>query len=301
MSDQHQQNSTDTILVVEDDPAMCLLIQRILGHDSYESIAAGDGVEAQVTIRSRVNKPSAILLDWQMPRMNGIEFLNWIKKEPEYEHIPVIMVTSMIAPENIKEGIEAGAFYYLTKPMEEQVLRAIVRAAVSDLHQKQMLLDRIKKSDNPFGQLIEGKFRFKRNDEAEFIAVAIANASAAPQKTMVISEILLNAVEHGNLGITYDEKTDLISKNILQQEVARRLALPEYAKKYVELTIKRNNGGLIVEVEDQGAGFDFTKYLQMDESRVFDNHGRGIALCGEYLDLKYLGRGNRVVVTIPGT
>lgn len=290
----------DTVLIVEDDKAMCLLIEFVLSQDSYKVMKAENGKEAISIVESANNEIAAILLDWQMPIMDGMEFLRWIKKEPAYCDIPVIMETSMISPENIKEGIDAGAFYYLTKPVEESVLRSIVRAAISDLKQKKVLIERAQKSENPFGKMMEGTFRFRTTEEAEVLAVAIANSSTAPQKAMVISEILLNAVEHGNLGITYEEKTALITNNMLRQEVERRLAMPEYSNKYVQLKIRRYDNGITVEIEDQGSGFDFGRFLHMDESRVFDNHGRGIALSGEYLGLNYLGNGNKVVVTIPG-
>jgi len=290
----------DTILVVDDDSAMCLLIERMLADDTYSVILAGDGAEAQSILRSTKEEISSILLDWQMPRMNGIEFLQWIKKDASFENIPVIMETSMIMPENIKEGIDAGAFYYLTKPIEENVLRSIVRASVADYRQKISLLERVRRSDNPFAQLVEAAFRYRTLDEAEFLAVAIANASANPERSMVISEILTNAVEHGNLGISYEEKTSLVENNTFRQEIDRRLAMPEFVRKYVDLRITRNEQGITVSVEDQGNGFEFQKYLQMDESRVFDNHGRGIALTREYLKLRYIGNGNKVIVTIPG-
>ncbi len=265
----------ETVLIVDDDAAVCLLIDRMLEEDHYTVLTASDGVEAQSLLRSSKEKIATVLLDWQMPRMNGIEFLRWIKNDPEYDHIPVVMATSMIMPENIKEGIDAGAFYYLTKPIEERVLRSIVRAAISDLRQKETLLERIRRSDNPFAQLVEASFRYRTTEEAEFLAVAIANSSAVPQRAMVICEILTNAVEHGNLGITYEEKTSLIANNTLSQEVKRRLALPEFAEKYVNLRIRRSVTGITVEIEDEGRGFEFRKYLHMDESRVFDNHGRG--------------------------
>jgi CheY-like chemotaxis protein len=289
----------DTILIVDDDAAMCLLIERMLEDDDYVVLTARDGVEAQSMLQSSRKEIAGILLDWQMPRMNGIEFLKWVKKEVAYEQIPVIMETSMVMPENIKEGIDAGAFYYLTKPIDEKVLRSIVRAAISDFHQKESLLERVRRSDNPFGQLVEGTFRFRTMEEAEFLAVAIANSSRDPQKAMIISEILTNAVEHGNLGITYEEKGACVANNSMNQEIELRLSMPEFASKYVSLIFRRSEMGITVEVEDQGIGFDFRKYLQMDEARVFDNHGRGIALSSEYLKLEYVGNGNRVIVTIP--
>ena len=79
----------------------------------------------------------------------------------------------------------------------------------------------------------------------------------------------------------------------------RRLALPENAKKYVEMTIKKYPDKMTVFIQDKGQGFDFKQYLTMDPSRAFDNHGRGIAIANSYLDLQYFDPGNRVLVTIP--
>ena len=289
----------DTILVVDDDAAMRSLIEFMLKQDKYSVLKAENGSEAQTVVRSRQDGVSAILLDWQMPVMNGMEFLHWIKDEQGLADIPVIMATSMTSPENVREGIDAGAFYYLTKPIEGVVLRSIVRAAISDYTQKKALLERLRRSDNPFGTMMEGTFRFRSVEEAEFLALAIANASPVPEKAMAISEILINAVEHGNLGITYEEKTALVTNNAFMRECDRRLALPEHADKYVVVKITRLGGKVVVYIEDQGNGFDFARYLRMDESRVFDNHGRGIAISSEFLGLDYRGKGNKVVVTIP--
>ncbi len=289
----------DTILIVDDDAALRLVTEFMLKQDGYKSLKAENGSEAQSILTSAGNDVSAILLDWQMPVMNGIEFLAWIKSEPSYADIPVIMATSMTSPENIKEGIEAGAFYYLTKPVDGVVLRSIVRAAISDLAERKALVQRLHRSDNLLGTMTEGTFQFRSVDEAESLAVAIANACPEPEKAMVISEILINAVEHGSLGISYEEKTELVARNAFRQECVRRLGLPENAGKHVQVKVVRTDGRTTVHIEDPGPGFDFSRYLQMDESRVFDNHGRGIAISSQWLDLDYQGTGNRVVVTIP--
>ncbi len=289
----------ETVLIVDDDEALRVVTQFMLKKEGYKTLNAENGSEAQAIVTSSEHDVSAILLDWQMPVMNGIEFLKWIKNQPAYVHIPVIMATSMTSPENIRDGIDAGAFYYLTKPVEGVVLRSIVRAAVSDLNERKALLQRLRRSDNLLGTLTEGTFRFRTLEEAECLAVAIANASPEPEKAMVVSEILVNAVEHGTLGITYEEKTALVANNTFSEECGRRLALPEHAGKFVEVKVVRREGKVVVEVEDQGPGFDFARYLRMDESRVFDNHGRGIAISSQWLGLNYQGKGNKVIVTIP--
>jgi anti-sigma regulatory factor (Ser/Thr protein kinase) len=115
---------------------------------------------------------------------------------------------------------------------------------------------------------------------------------------MQITELITNAIEHGNLGITYDEKTEFVAKGTWSAEVDRRLALPQHQKKMVSLTFSKSAHGVTVLIEDEGPGFDYSRYVRFDESRAFDNHGRGIAIAGSLLDLQFLGRGNRVLVTI---
>lgn len=293
------QNKIDTVLIVDDDPAFLLLIKTILGNQGYRLLTAPDGKEAQSLIQQEDEPITVILLDWEMPKMNGIELLKWLKEQPEYEHTPVIMQTAKDSAENIREGINAGAFYYLTKPVDQDVLRSIVRVALADARSREALLHKLKENENPFELLIDGMFRFRTLTEGEFLAIRIANASPVPEKVMAISELITNAVEHGNLGITYDEKTRYVTDGQWYGEVTRRLELTQYADKYVQLHVKKDPSKLTVVIEDQGDGFDYKKYLDFDEARVFDNHGRGIAITMSALDIQYLGNGNTVVVTIP--
>ena len=289
----------DTILIVDDDPGMLLLIKTILDGKGHRLLTASDGIGAQALIEKEGGRITTILLDWEMPRMSGIELLRWIKEQPEVEHIPVIMQTAMDSPEQIKEGIDAGAFYYLTKPFDQNVLQSIVTAALTDFRYKKSLVKKLRESENPFELLVEGTFHFRTLSEGERMALWIANACPSPGNAMEISEIITNAVEHGNLGITYDEKTAYVSQGTWQAEITQRLALPENSGKDVKIQIKKYPNKLAVLIEDEGSGFDYKRYLAMDESRAFHNHGRGIAMASSWLDLEYLGNGNKVLVTIP--
>jgi DNA-binding response OmpR family regulator len=288
----------DSVLIVDDDPGALLLIKTILANEDYRLVTAADGEEARLLLEKEPEQFLAVILDWDMPKMSGIELLSWIKAQPSLEDIPVVMQTAMDSPEQIRQGIDAGAFYYLTKPFDRGLLLSVVRAALMDSRSKRALLKKLKQSENPFELLTEGTFRFKNLDEGERLAVWIANACASPSRAMQISELITNAVEHGNLGITYDEKTDFVSRGTWSAEVEKRLALPQHKNKMISLTFSRHAHGVTVLIEDEGPGFDYSRYIKLDESRVFDNHGRGIALAGSVLELQFLGRGNRVLVTI---
>jgi DNA-binding response OmpR family regulator len=288
----------DSVLIVDDDPGALLLIKTILANEDYRLVTASDGEEARLLLEKEPDRFVAVVLDWDMPKMSGIELLSWIKAQPALEDIPVVMQTAMDSPEQIRQGIDAGAFYYLTKPFDRGLLLSVVRAALMDSRSKRALLKKLKQSENPFELLTEGTFRFKNLEEGERLAVWIANACASPSRAMQISELITNAVEHGNLGITYDEKTDFVTRGTWSAEVEKRLALPQHKNKIVSLTFSRHAHGVTVLIEDEGPGFDYSRYMRLDESRVFDNHGRGIALAGSVLELQFLGRGNRVLVTI---
>lgn len=290
---------TDTVLVVDDDTALRMLLETILRQHEFNVLAANDGIEAQEVVQQSGNEINAIVLDWTMPRMSGIEFLRWIKEQPHLEHIPIVMHTVLVDAERFQEGIEAGAYYYLPKPASPEVIHSIVRAAVNDCAEKKKLLKKLAESENPFKHLAEGVFVFRSILEGEFLGIRIANACPVPERAALILEMIVNAVEHGNLDISYEEKGKLMSEGRWLDEVERRINLPEHSGKVVTVRVKRHQDMMTVLIEDQGAGFDFSRYFNLDEERLMDNHGRGIAMARAYLDLQYLGNGNKVLVTIP--
>jgi DNA-binding response OmpR family regulator len=289
----------DTVLVVDDEPAIRHALQRMLQDEGCGVLMAANGTEGQEILQSHAESVSVVILDWVMPEMSGIELLRWMKKQRHIEHIPVIMLTALDDPARVKEGIDAGAFYYLVKPFQRSLLNSILRAAVADFRNARQLLQLLKQYQTPFVFLEEATFRFRTIAEAEHVAVMIAAATPDPEHAMVVAELLMNAVEHGNLGITYDDKGKLVENNLWQAEVDRRLALPENSDKFVVVRTKKDQGILRIEIEDQGPGFDFLQYLAFDASRLFDNHGRGIAIALSTLKVEYIDAGNKLVVTIP--
>ena len=287
----------EKILVVDDSRTVRMALEALLEGMGLEVLLAKDGRQCLEVLEQE--KPDAIILDIIMPEMDGFEVLRWIKKQSRLRDIPVIMQTVVDDTKSIRQGIDEGAFYYLTKPVEEALMQSIINAALGDLHKKEALREKIADTENPFELMVEGTFRFKTLAEGEYLALRIANASSSPKDTVVINELFVNAVEHGNLGITYDDKTEYVDQGTWETEIARRLALPEHADKDVTVNIKRYPNKMTVLIADQGPGFDFKKYSELDESRALDNHGRGIVMAKMYLDFQYLGSGNKVLVALP--
>jgi len=289
----------ETILIVDDEEDTRLLIREHLKQEGYEFLEAHDGVMAQEIIKERHKDISAAILDWKMPKLDGIDVLRWIKDHAAYDQIPVIMHTGMEEAHHVREGIEAGAFYYLMKSGKQDLLVSVVRTAVSEFKYKNSLLHKIEEEGNPYHLLVEGTFRFRTLEEGEYLALRIAKSCAIPDAVVGISELIANAVEHGNLNITYQEKSDLVTQGLLFQTINERLALPEFSRKFVELRLNKHHDKTTMTIKDQGTGFEFNKYLNFDEARVFDNHGRGIAIARTFLSVEYVGNGSEVRVTIP--
>ena len=114
------------ILIVDDEPFnLDLLEQELMDYD-YRLERAGDGVEALEKIATF--KPDVILLDYMMPRMNGLEVVRQLRANPEQKGIPVILLTAKATQEDKVAGLDAGADDYVTKPFDSFELLAWVRA-----------------------------------------------------------------------------------------------------------------------------------------------------------------------------
>ena len=144
-------------------------------------------------------------------------------------------------------------------------------------------------------------FSFRGIDEASILAAFIAQA--CPQQeaaALTLSELLVNAVEHGNLGISYAEKSVLRREERWNEEVEARLMAPSNIAKRVRVDISRDREGLSIRIEDEGIGFDWERYLEFDPARAFDPNGRGIALArmSGAATVEYVGCGNTVLLRI---
>jgi len=109
------------VLVVDDSAIMRKVIAQILEMLGHDSVPASNGIDAFDRLKEHEDV-RLILLDWNMPEMNGIEFLREIKGRQKLSEIPVIMLTTESERRKMIEAIEAGAKHYLTKPFQPETL-----------------------------------------------------------------------------------------------------------------------------------------------------------------------------------
>jgi two-component system chemotaxis response regulator CheY len=111
-----------TCLIVDDSKVIRMVAKKILQDLEFETVEAADGQEALDTCKS--NMPDAVLLDWNMPVMSGIEYLRELRALPDGDKPVVVFCTTENDIEHIQEAIEAGANEYIMKPFDSEIIQA---------------------------------------------------------------------------------------------------------------------------------------------------------------------------------
>lgn len=291
------------ILVVDDEPLNLDIIEEFLTGKGQPYIVetARDGIEAMEKLEANFAKYDVVLLDRMMPRMSGMEVLDKMSSHPELKYIPVILQTAKVSKEDILEGLKAGAYYYLTKPFTSDILHSVVKTAVKDRGYNKVLLASLNVTKSSVKLLKNAHFEFRSLEDVRAVSSLVACACDEAEKiAMGLSELMINAVEHGNLHISYEEKSELRKQDLWEAEIAKRLDLPEHKEKYASLDVVNNSDSITFTITDQGNGFEWDDFMEFDTTRVMDNHGRGIAMANKlyFSKLEYQGNGNTVCVMV---
>ena len=284
-----------TLLIVDDEPFNLDILQEHLEDEGYTIITASSGEQALDILLNDSADISSVLLDRMMPGMDGIEVLKKIKEEPRYKHVPVIMQTAAASDANVVEGLEAGAFYYLTKPFEPELVIAVVKSALSDYEGYLNSTSEEEKGDELMPLINELTLSFKTIDEAHFVVGRVAKILPDPDRVILgLSELTVNAVEHGNLEISYEEKSALLETDSWKSEIEKRLQKDAYKDREVKLRVSKNNEEVTFVIEDEGSGFDWKSFVDINAARAYDAHGRGIAMASmvSFDSLSYNDKGN---------
>mgnify|MGYP000464670907 CR=1 FL=1 len=115
-----QESRKPVVMVVDDSITIRKVTSRVLENHALEVMTAQDGVDAVEKLHERV--PDLMLLDIEMPRMDGYELLQHVRADARLRHVPIVMITSRAGQKHRKKAREAGANDYLTKPYQEPEL-----------------------------------------------------------------------------------------------------------------------------------------------------------------------------------
>jgi CheY-like chemotaxis protein len=116
------------VVIAEDDDAIAHMVSMALGDAGFLCLRAYDGEEALRLVRA--HDPDLLVLDWMMPRVDGIEVARRLKSDVMWSRTPILMLTALASVEQQVEGLEAGADAYMTKPFDLREFAARAKALI---------------------------------------------------------------------------------------------------------------------------------------------------------------------------
>jgi CheY-like chemotaxis protein len=119
-----------TILLVEDTQEVTMMIRDYLELAGYKVVTAQDGIDALV--QARLARPDLILMDVQMPRMDGLEATRKLKAEPDFRYTPIIALTALAMPSDRERCLAAGMDEYISKPINLKALVKVIQNCLFD-------------------------------------------------------------------------------------------------------------------------------------------------------------------------
>jgi chemosensory pili system protein ChpA (sensor histidine kinase/response regulator) len=114
------------VMVVDDSPSVRRVVSRMIERAGWKPLPAKDGLDALEIIADLDEPPDLILLDIEMPRMDGYEFLSSLRSQHSYRHIPVVVLTSRASEKHRRKAFDLGANQYVIKPYQEESLLAMI-------------------------------------------------------------------------------------------------------------------------------------------------------------------------------
>jgi len=292
---------SNILLVTDQQSDMISKLTDLLQQHKFELAIYSDGNEAFNAILAAPNYFDAVILGKKIANMESIHLLHMISTCSEASILPIIMEVDINCQTEIVNLIQAGARYCLPSEFDQQLALELVKAAVRDHHryleEENSTAAHLHLADN----LEYGLFKISTLEESHILANFIAESCPNPKLAIVgITEMFINAIEHGNLKISYEEKTKLYKSSNWLKEISRRLELAENKNKLVQVEYKRSVDRVKIFIKDEGEGFDWKKYTDVHQGRLFDNHGRGIAMAKAlaFSKIEYFGKGNEVECTI---
>jgi len=326
------------ILIVEDEGDLREDIVEYLELEDFDVEQAADGLEGLE--KAVEYEPDLIISDISMPKLDGLGFFQRLHEEhPDVADVPFLFLTALTDRKAELRGRSLGASDYLSKPIDMELLVATVRSHIVSadkanrkikrrlqsvltkmskenvdmggdnsekiiddlLHRYQSVITEIAAPVGSVGSIDVASFRFKTLEEAKSAALVLSLACPdAEGSALGLVELFLNAVEHGNLGLTYADKSKLLASGEWFNEIDKRLAEEAYNDRQVIVKFERCAEKITVDIIDEGAGFEWEQFMELDESRALDLHGRGIAFANSisFSSIEYKGNGNRVTATI---
>ncbi len=298
---QQPEKCPELVLVVDDDPTTLECLGETVRVMGLSLCVAEDGERALSLFEQK--RPDVVVTDVRMPRMDGLALTNHIKaRRPD---TPVIVVTGYGDEGTAVAALRAGASDYLHKPFHLTELKHTINRTLS------LIRSRMAENLAVLGvERLDWYLEIKNEPEiiSGLLTVILRPVAARLAESnrlhlqVAVQELLLNAIEHGNLGISAEEKTNAVMNDCFDHLVEERQANHRFSRRRVKMWIMHDpeNGVFQCRICDEGEGFDWRGLMDASLINVpaLAGSGRGIFLVKTLMsDVEYHGQGNEVTLT----
>ena len=286
------------VLIADDEPGIRSLIADYLDMLGFEPLGARDGEQALSLFREY--HPQVVLTDVMMPGLDGISLLRAIKEEsPE---TAVVVMTGFGSDDMAIQVLRAGAANYLRKPLQLSEVGRIIRKCLKWFLSEDQQVEPEEIAENE-------RISFLIDNDPAAVPNAVrllwrrcemlVGAENAMPFRCGLEEIMLNAIEHGNLGIQFLEKASALEKDEFDQLISERRQDPRYSPRKIHVEMSRKNDVLRFRIRDEGAGFDWQEWFgDPKEEHLPLANGRGIFLARiHFHEIVYNEKGNEVTLS----
>ena len=287
-----------TVLIVDDEESVRQYLGVMLRKNGYAVLEAADGAEAMNIMRERDKEIAAVVSDIHMPKIDGLKLA-----ELNYENgfLPFIVSTMLSDAAMALKFLKFGVQDYLAKPIEDAMLVNAVRNAIQRRKLPHFFADDESPLPGNMGIItISARFAAVERAQAwlELKTSAIIPAKVKQQQFLTfVSEILMNAYEHGSLMLTEKEKTALLESGEYYDELRRREL---ECKAKIEVGVSIVGDKIAISVTDAGRGFDYKRYQVMPQEEMLARldmpNGRGIQMAMQYFDKVIFSKGGAGVL-----
>lgn len=271
------------------------MLARMVERAGFEPVEAKDGEEA--VERFKTFAPIVVVSDIMMPKMDGLALLERIKQIDR--GAAVILMTGLGNEEVLLQALRGGATNFFKKPFNVADLIQQIRAVAE--YRREAARSTL---TTPFLEEETKLFRIPSGDERYLPLinqVTLQLPSILPEEEILnlkigIEEMIVNAVEHGNLGISFAEKAAAIEAGTLRELLAERLK-GAGAAKVVTVASRLTRERFEITISDGGEGFNWRALPGVEAGNLLAYSGRGIFLTKIYFDeVRYNERGNEVTL-----
>lgn len=288
------------ILLVEDNPSVSYFLGEVIQANGHEFIHTANGRDALA--RFETYDPDLILADIRIPGIDGFQLLEEIRRRNR--DVIYVVMTGYGSEEFASRAIELKANNYLNKPIGYEALTTLLNKYAGIVRDRSIRAE-VSQTIRRRTLTLEIDNRTERVSHVVDLLVAetrpLLHGEAVFGIEIGLYELIVNAIEHGNLGITYEEKRRALyeASHKYMQLIEKRSQDPERAAKRVRIEFQYTGDRMEWLIADQGEGFNWYSVPSPFETGMTDSlNGRGIYIARfQFDELQFLGTGNRVRAT----